>query len=161
MLTIDTLRPPRGARKRRRRVGRGLGSGRGVYSGRGRKGQKARSGAGPRPGFEGGQTILVKRLPFRRGVRAGGASHTGGVRRPRYEPVNLRDLARFPAGSEVSPQTLREAGLVRRGPVKILGLGTLDRPLVVRAHAFSRRAAEAIERAGGRAEVIEDAGRPG
>ncbi|MDQ7820846.1 MAG: 50S ribosomal protein L15 [Armatimonadota bacterium] len=161
MLSIDTLKPPRGARRKRRRVGRGLGSGRGVYSGRGRKGQKARAGAGPRPGFEGGQTILVKRLPFRRGVRAGGASHTGGVPSPGYEPVNLDALARFPAGSEVTPQTLREAGLVRRGPVKILGRGSLDRPLVVRAHAFSRRAAEAIRQAGGRAEVIADAGRSG
>jgi large subunit ribosomal protein L15 len=141
-------------------VGRGLGSGRGVYSGRGRKGQKARAGAGPRPGFEGGQTILVKRLPFRRGVRAGGSSHTGGVRGTGYEPVNLDDLTRFPSGTEVTPQVLQAAGLVRRGPVKILGRGTLDRPLVVRAHAFSRRAAEAIRQAGGRVEVIADAGRP-
>lgn len=126
-----------------------------MYSGRGRKGQSARSGQGPRPGFEGGQTPLSKRLPFRRGVRAGGAVHTGGLRRARYEVVNLADLGQFPANAEVNPQTLRDAGLVRgTGPVKVLGMGTLDRALLVKAQAFSRRAAEAIAGSGGRAEVI-------
>lgn len=159
MLKIDQLKPARGARKRRRRVGRGLGSGRGVYSGRGRKGQSARSGAGPRPGFEGGQTILTKRLPFRRGVRAGGVSHTGGLRRVPFAVVNLKDLTRFAPNTEITPQMLRETGLAKRAPVKVLGTGTLDRPLVVKAHAFSKSAAAAIQQAGGRAEVIEDAGR--
>lgn len=158
-MKIDQLKPARGSRRRRRRVGRGLGSGRGSYSGRGRKGQQARSGTGPRPGFEGGQTILTKRLPFRRGVRAGGASHAGGVRREKYVPVNLDTLKRFPANSEVTPQVLEDARVVKRGRVKILGDGTLDRPLVVKAHAFSKRATAAIEQAGGRAEVIQDAGR--
>lgn len=159
MIKIDQLKPARGARKRRRRVGRGLGSGRGVYSGRGRKGQSARSGAGPRPGFEGGQTILTKRLPFRRGVRAGGASHAGGLPSLPFAVVNLKDLTRFAPNSEVTPEMLRASGLVKREPVKVLGTGTLDRPLVVKAHAFSKTAAAAIHQAGGRTEVIEDAGR--
>ncbi len=161
MLRIDNLKPARGSRRRRRRVGRGLGSGRGAYSGRGRKGQAARSGTGPRPGFEGGQTILTKRLPFRRGVRAGGVSHAGGLPRVKYAPVNLEALNLFPANSEVTPQQLREARLIKRGPVKILGTGTLGRPLTVKAHAFSKSAMSAIEKAGGRAEVIQDAGRAG
>lgn len=159
MLKISDLKPARGARRRRRRVGRGLGSGRGVYSGRGRKGQSARSGGGRRPGFEGGQTILTKRLPFRRGVRAGGSSHTGGIPREPFVVVNLKDLNRFDPNTEVTPELLRQAGLVKQGPVKILGAGTLEPALVVKAHAFSKSAAAAIEKAGGRAEVIEDARR--
>lgn len=156
MVKIHELKPARGARRAVRRVGRGLGSGRGVYSGRGRKGQQARSGKPPRPGFEGGQTILTKRLPFRRGVRAGGAVHTGGAPRPKFEAVNLRDLNQFPANAEVTPESLRDAGRVRHGPVKILGMGPLERALIVKAHAFSKSAAEAIAKAGGRAEVIEN-----
>ncbi len=148
------LKPAHGSRRAKRRVGRGLGSGRGVYSGRGRKGQKARSGKPPRPGFEGGQTILTKRLPFRRGVRAMHASHVGGPPRPPFEIVNLRDLNRFAPHTEVTPAVLREAGLVDEGRVKVLGMGTLDRALTVKAHAFSHSAAEAIARAGGTAEVI-------
>lgn len=154
-LRIGELTPPPGARKRRRRVGRGLGSGRGTYSGRGVKGQKARSGKNPRPGFEGGQTPLGKRLPFQRGVRAYGSSHTGGRPRPGYMEVKVVQLARFAAGSEVTPETLRQAGLIHRlGPVKILGPGKLPHALTVRAHAFSASAQAAIEAAGGRAEVI-------
>lgn len=153
-MKISELKPAHGSRRAKRRVGRGLGSGRGVYSGRGRKGQQARSGKPPRPGFEGGQTILTKRLPFRRGVRAGGASHAGGRPRLRFEAVNLRDLNRFPANAEVNPASLRDAGLVDRGPVKILGMGTLDRALTVRAQAFSKSATEAIAKAGGTVEVI-------
>lgn len=153
-MKIYDLKPARGSRPAKRRVGRGLGSGRGAYSGRGRKGQQARSGKPPRPGFEGGQTILTKRLPFRRGVRAGGASHVGGPARPGYEAVNLRDLNRFPVGSEVTPESLRDAGLVDQGPVKILGMGTVDRALRVKAQAFSKSALEAIQQAGGTGEVI-------
>jgi large subunit ribosomal protein L15 len=125
-----------------------------VYSGRGRKGQKARSGKPPRPGFEGGQTILTKRLPFRRGVRAMHASHVGGRPRTPFEIVNVRDLNRFPANTEVTPGSLRDAGLVGSGPVKVLGMGTLDRALTVKAQAFSKSAAEAVRKAGGTAEVI-------
>lgn len=158
-MKIDELKPARGSRRRRRRVGRGLGSGRGVYSGRGRKGQAARSGTGPRPGFEGGQTILTKRLPFQRGVRAGGVSHAGGLPRVRYAPLNLEALNQFPANSEVTPREFLAARLIKRGPVKILGTGTLNHPLTIKAHAFSKSAMAAIEKAGGRVEVIQDAGR--
>lgn len=148
------LRPARGARRRRRRVGRGLGSGRGVYAGRGRKGQKSRSGGPPRPGFEGGQTRLTKRLPYRRGVRGAGSNMTGGGPRPQAQEVRLGDLGRFPAGSEVTPAVLRGAGLVQRGRIKVLATGRLPHALVIHAHAFSAGARRAIEVAGGRAEVL-------
>ncbi len=155
MLKIDTLKPAAGARRRsHRRVGRGLGSGSGVYAGRGRKGQKARAGSGPRPGFEGGQTPLSKRLPFRRGVRAAGSVMTGGRPRRRPAEVSLQKLSRFPAGSEVTVRALVEAGLVDRGPVKVLGGGRLPHALVVKAQGFSRSARAAIEAAGGKAEVV-------
>lgn len=154
-LRIGDLKPPVGARRRRKRVGRGLGSGKGTYAGRGIKGQKARSGKGPRPGFEGGQTPLGKRLPFQRGVRAYGSSHTGGRPRPRFVEVQVARLNRFEAGTEVTPELLREAGVTGRADrVKILGPGRLEHPLTVRAHAFSASARAAIEAAGGRAEVI-------
>lgn len=152
--SVITLKPPQGARRRRRRVGRGLGSGRGVYAGRGRKGQKARAGPGPRPGFEGGQTRLAKRLPYRRGVRGAGSNMTGGGPRPRMQEVMLRDLVRFAAGSEVTPKGLRDAGVVGSGRIKVLATGRLTHALVVRAHAFSAGARSAIEAAGGRAEVL-------
>ncbi len=160
MGTLDELKPARGARRARRRVGRGLGSGRGSYSGRGRKGAKARSGTGPRPGFEGGQTILTKRLPFRRGVRAAGSNMTGGGPRIPFAPVNVGALVRFAANTEVTPEVLREAGLARGKFIKVLGEGTLEHPLIVRAHAFSKRAVVVIEKAGGRTEVLPYAGRP-
>ncbi len=148
------LRPSQGSRRRRRRVGRGLGSGRGVYAGRGRKGQKARSGPGPRPGFEGGQTRLSKRLPYRRGVRGAGSNMTGGGPRPKMQEVMLADLGRFPAGSEVTPAALRDAGVVGKGRIKVLATGHLPHALTVRAHAFSAGARKAIEAAGGRVEVL-------
>lgn len=152
--SVTTLRSPQGARRRRRRVGRGLGSGRGVYAGRGRKGQKARSGPGPRPGFEGGQTRLSKRLPYLRGVRGAGSNMTGGGPRPRMQEVKLADLGRFPAGTEVTPAVLRDAGVVRSGRIKVLATGRLAHALVVRAHAFSAGARKAIEAAGGRVEML-------
>ncbi|MBI4279973.1 MAG: 50S ribosomal protein L15 [Armatimonadetes bacterium] len=155
----DTLRPARGARHRRKRVGRGYGSGHGTYSTKGLKGQKSRSGGPPRPGFEGGQTPLSKRLPFQRGTRAAGTNMTGGGPRPEWNEVNIGQLAQFPAGAEVTPGVLREKGLIGRGPVKVLGQGTLDRALVVRAQAFSESARTRIEAAGGKAEVIARAGR--
>jgi len=154
MLTIGSLKAPRGARKRRKRVGRGIGSGHGTYSTRGIKGQKARAGRGPRPGFEGGQTPLVKRLPFQRGVRGAGSNMTGGPPRPEVSEVNVEDLRRFPPGTVVTPEALRRAGLIEEGPVKILGDGRLDVPLEVRAHAFSRSARKKIEEAGGKAIVL-------
>ncbi len=154
-LRLDNLAPPPGAKRRRKRVGRGIGSGHGTYAGRGIKGQKARSGKGPRPGFEGGQTPLSKRLPFQRGVRAYGSSHTGGKPRPGYVEVTLKQLTRFEPGSEVTPERLREVGVIsRKGRIKVLGSGTLRHPLIVRAHAFTASARAAIEAAGGRAEVL-------
>jgi large subunit ribosomal protein L15 len=143
---LHDLKPNPGARPRRKRLGRGIGSGLGKTSGRGQKGQKARSGGGVRPGFEGGQMPLVRRLPKR------------GFKNPfrvEYEVVNVGQLNRFEPGTEVTPDLLREHRLVRRkGPVKILGEGELDRPLVVKAAAFSESAAAKIRAASGRAEVI-------
>ncbi|MDR7545092.1 MAG: 50S ribosomal protein L15 [Armatimonadota bacterium] len=154
MPLVAQLKPAAGARRRRRRVGRGLGSGRGVYAGKGRKGQKARSGVRMVPGFEGGQTRLVKRLPYQRGVRGAGSNMTGGRPRPRPQEVGLGDLNRFSAGTEVTPAILRAAGLVGAGAVKILATGRLSVPLTVRAHAFSEGARKAIQAAGGKAEVL-------
>ncbi|MCL6450377.1 MAG: 50S ribosomal protein L15 [Acetobacteraceae bacterium] len=139
--------PPH-SRRSPKRKGRGIGSGHGKTAGRGHKGQKARSGAHIRPGFEGGQMPLQRRLPKR------------GFRNPlRREPaaVNVGKLERFPEGAVVTPEALREAGVIgsARGGVKILGEGRLSKALVVRAHRFSRSAQEKIQAAGGRAEVIE------
>ncbi|MGH2452461.1 MAG: 50S ribosomal protein L15 [bacterium] len=153
-MTTTSVRAARGARRPGRRVGRGLGSGSGVYAGRGRKGQKARAGGAPRPGFEGGQTRLEKRLPYRRGVRGAGSVMTGGPPRRRPEEVTIRRLARFPAGTEVTPATLRGAGLVGRGRVKVLGGGALGVALTVKAHGFTKGAKAAIEAAGGKADVL-------
>jgi len=142
------LKPPRGAKHARKRVGRGDAAGQGSYSGRGLKGQKSRAGNKPRRFFEGGQTRLWKRLPFRRGFR--------NPFRVEYSPVNLDDLARFDAGSEVTPEALKEKGILRslRRPVKVLGGGELKKSLTVRAHKFSLTAKEKIEAAGGSAEEI-------
>lgn len=142
------LRSPRGAKRPRKRVGRGNASGHGTYSGRGIKGQQARSGAGPSAAFEGGQTPLVRRLPRRRGFR--------NPFRVAYTPVNLRDLARFDAGSEVTPESLRERGIVRslRQPIKVLGTGELESALTVRVHRISGAARAKIEAAGGAAEEL-------
>lgn len=154
MVGLGDLRPARGARRPRRRIGRGNASGSGNTAGRGAKGQKARSGGQTRPGFEGGQLPLVKRVPYRRGVRGAGSNMVGGPPRPRMGTVNVGRLNAFPQGSEVTPDLLREAHLVREARVKILGAGDLARPLVVKAHAFSKGAQARIEAAGGRIEVI-------
>ncbi len=142
------LRPPRGAKKPRKRIGRGNASGHGTYSGRGLKGQKARAGSHIRPGFEGGQTPLIRRLPRRRGFR--------NPFRVSFTPVNLRKLGEFPAGSEVTPEALREARIVRslRTPVKILGEGELNVALTVRVHRVSSSARAKIESAGGTVEEL-------
>jgi large subunit ribosomal protein L15 len=149
MLQND-LRPPAGAKHRRKRVGRGNASGHGTYSGRGIKGQKARSGPGLRIGFEGGQLPLIRRMSRKRGFT--------NIFRVEYAEVNLGSLAsRFPAGSEVTPEALVEAGVIRnlKKPVKILGQGELEGALTVRAHKFSATARQKIEAAGGKTEVIE------
>ena len=147
-MKLDDLRPARGTRRARKRVGRGPGSGNGKTSGRGHKGQGARSGGGVRPGFEGGQMPLTRRVP-KRGFH--------NPFRTRYVPVNLDGLDLFDAGQEVSPESLREKGLARRGLVKILGRGELSKPLTVKAHGFSRSARQKIEAAGGRVEVLSHA----
>lgn len=142
------LQPPAGATHRRKRVGRGNASGHGTYSTRGIKGQKARSGKDIRVGFEGGQLPLIRRVHRKRGFT--------NIFKTEYEPVNVAHLNRFPAGSEVTPETLKLAGLVKRDlPVKILATGEVDRPLLVRAHAFSEAARAKIEAAGGRIEEVD------
>src|SRR3972149_8956675 len=149
MLQND-LRPPAGAKHKRKRVGRGNASGHGTYSGRGLKGQKARSGARIRPGFEGGQLSLIRRMSRKRGFT--------NIFRVEYEEVNLRTLtSRFPAGSEVTPEALVGAGVIKnlKKPVKVLGQGDLEGALTVRAHKFSATARQKIEAAGGKTEVIE------
>ena len=142
------LRPPRGARRPRKRVGRGDGSGHGSYSGRGMKGQNSRSGGGVRPGFEGGQLPLIKRLPTLRGFT--------NIFRKEYSVINLNSLARFPADSEITPGVMVEMGLVRslKRPIKVLGRGDVVAPLVVEAHGFSDSARRKIEAAGGRVREI-------
>ncbi|HEU4758872.1 MAG TPA: 50S ribosomal protein L15 [Dehalococcoidia bacterium] len=144
------LKPPRGAKHARKRIGRGNASGHGTYSGRGLKGQKARAGRTPKLGFEGGQTKLIKRLPHRRGFT--------NLFRTEYSPVNLRDLERFEAGTEVTPQLLKEKRVLRdlRNPVKVLALGELTKPLTVKAHKFSAAARQKIEAAGGAALELSD-----
>jgi large subunit ribosomal protein L15 len=137
------LKPPRGAKHARKRIGRGNAAGQGTYSGRGLKGQKSRAGNKPRRFFEGGQTRLIKKLPFRRGFR--------NPFRVEYQAVNLDDLQRFEAGTEVTPELLQEKGVLRslRKPVKILAAGELTKKLSVSAHRFSVTAKEKIEGAGG------------
>ncbi|HLY21635.1 MAG TPA: 50S ribosomal protein L15 [bacterium] len=156
MVGLGDLRPAHGARRRRRRVGRGHSSGHGNTAGRGHKGQKARTGGQRRPGFEGGQLPLIKRVPYKRGVRGAGSNHVGGGPRERMDVVNVGRLASFAAGTEVTPDALRAARLIQGGQVKILGGGgdALAHALVVKAHAFSKSAKERIEAAGGRVEVI-------
>lgn len=145
---LHELKPAPGSRRSRRRVGRGTGSGRGTTAGRGTKGQKARSGGQIHPRFEGGQLPLVQRLPHKRGFK--------NVNRVEYAVVNVADLCRFDADSEVTPEVMLSVRLlrVRRLPVKILGEGEIDRSLTVHAHKFSTSAREKIEAAGGRAVVI-------
>lgn len=154
MVGIGELKAPRGSRRARRRVGRGGGSGMGNTAGRGHKGQKARTGGQTRPGFEGGQLPLVKRLPYRRGVRGAGSVMVGGGPRPRMAVVNVGRLNAFPAGTEVTPDILRQARIVHEDRVKVLGGGELSHALVVKAHAFSKSARARIEAAGGQAEVL-------
>src|SRR5881396_1192209 len=147
-LNLSNLKPAQ-ARKDRKRVGRGLGSGKGRYSTRGIKGQKARSGSNKmRPGFEGGQTPIYMRLGKQRGQYSRDAMPVG-PHRTRVHAVNVRDLERF--DGEVTPETLKEAGLIRntRLDVKILGHGELRKKLMVSAHLFSASAREKIEGAGG------------
>lgn len=148
MVQLHELRPNPGARKEPTRKGQGIGSGLGKTAGRGHKGQNARSGGGVRPGFEGGQMPLQRRMPKR--------GFTNAPFKKEIITVNLNKLNRFEAGAVITPETLLEAGVVKKigDGVKILGNGEIDRALVVQAHAFSKSAAEKIVAAGGKAEVI-------
>jgi len=144
----DELSPAPGAKKNRKRVGRGNGSGHGTYSGRGCKGQKSRSGGRTTRGFEGGQLPLIRRLPRKRGFF--------NIFRTEYSVVNLDKLNVFEAGSEVTPEKLVAAGLVKslRYPIKILAVGDIAHPLVVKADRFSAAAKAKIEAAGGTGEEV-------
>jgi len=149
-LNLSNLKPAQ-ARKDRKRVGRGLGSGKGRYSTRGLKGQKARSGSHKmRAGFEGGQMPIYMRLGKMRGPYSKDAMPVG-PHRTRTVAVNVRDLERFDAGTEITPESLAEAGLIRntKYDLKILGEGELTKNLSVSAHNFSKTAREKIEKAGG------------
>ena len=146
-MKLHELKPAEGSRSERKRKGRGIGSGNGKTAGKGHKGQNARSGGGVRPGFEGGQNPLFRRLP-KRGFT--------NINRKEYAIVNLDTLNRFDEGTEVTPALLLETGYVssEKAGIKILGNGSLDRKLTVKAHKFSASAKEAIETAGGQTEVV-------
>jgi large subunit ribosomal protein L15 len=144
-LKLHNLAPAPGSKKRKIRVGRGEGGRRGKTAGRGTKGLKARSKL--RPGFEGGQTPLAMRLPKLKGFT--------NPNKELFAIVNLSSFENFEAGSEITPESLRERGLIRhRGRVKVLAEGDLDKALTVKAHAFSASAREKIEKAGGTVEVL-------
>ena len=147
-MKLHTMYAQEGATKTRKRVGRGTGSGLGKTSGKGHKGQNARSGGGVRPGFEGGQLPLFRRLPKR--------GFSNAPFKVRYATINLSDLNRFEDGALVTPEILKEIGLVKNqlDGIKVLGNGTLEKKVNVKAHKFSSVAKEQIEKMGGKAEVI-------
>ena len=154
---LHSLRPKPGARKARKRVGRGEGSGKGKQAGRGHKGAGSRSGATKKPGYEGGQNPIHMRMRKLRGPNKK-MSMPFEKFRTKTQPVNVAALEdRFDSGAEVTPESLREKGLATRSePVKVLGHGEISTKLTVRAHAFSASAREKIEKAGGSAELIEE-----
>ena len=147
-MKLHELRPSEGAFKTSKRLGRGTGSGLGKTSGKGHKGQNARSGGGVRPGFEGGQLPLFRRLPKR--------GFTNAQFKTTYAVINLSDLNKFEDGAVVTPELLKEMGLLKNqlDGVKVLGNGTLEKKLTVKAHSFSEKAYKEIEKLGGKAEVI-------
>jgi large subunit ribosomal protein L15 len=153
---LHSVRPKPGSRRKPKRVGRGAGSGFGKTSGRGHKGAGARSGSKRKAGYEGGQNPIHMRMRKLRGPNKK-MSMPFEPFRTHAQPVNVADLeARFDAGAEVTPESLREAGLAkRRHPVKVLGRGEISKKLTVHAHGFSASAKEKIEKAGGTVEVIE------
>jgi len=150
-MNLHELAPNPGARKERKRVGRGIGSGLGKTSGKGHKGQNARAGGGVRPGFEGGQMPLTRRLPKR--------GFSNEPFRVRYEVINLAALDRFEAGTVVTPELLEETRVVKGATkgVKLLGTGDITKALTVKVHAVSESAKQKIEAAGGKVEVIGEA----
>jgi large subunit ribosomal protein L15 len=148
-MRLEDLRPAPGSVKRRKRVGRGPGSGHGKTSTKGQKGLKSRSGGGTRPGFEGGQMPLYRRLPKRGFLPFGGKTE--------YAIVNLESLERFAANSTVDPDALAEARLIRRSGrdrVKVLGSGEVPHALTLKVHAVSESARKKIEAKGGRVELL-------
>jgi large subunit ribosomal protein L15 len=146
-MNLHDLAPAKGAKKRRKRIGRGPGSGHGKTATKGHKGLLARSGGGKRPGFEGGQMPLVRRLP-----KFGFANPF----RTEYSIINVKSFEQWTGVGTITPQALVDAGLVKRKhlPIKILGNGELNKPLVIQAHKFSKSAEAKIQAAGGRVEVI-------
>ena len=150
---LDKLKRPRGLKRRHKVVGRGRGSGHGKTSGRGHKGQNARASGGVRPGFEGGQMPLIRRVPKR------GFTFTPKVK---YQIVALERLNTFASGSQVTPEALVKAKIVHKilKPVKILGDGDLKHALTINAHAFSRSALLKIKKSGGTAQKIETTAAP-
>jgi len=156
-LNLSNLSPAQ-PREDRKRVGRGLGSGKGRYSGRGIKGQKSRAGSHKMSnGFQGGQTKLVMQLGKLRGNTSADAMPIGPFR-TYTQPINLRDLERFEAGAEVTPETLVEKGLLKNTKidVKLLGDGELTKTLTIRVHAISASAREKVEAAGGTIELLRE-----
>ncbi|MFO7683090.1 MAG: 50S ribosomal protein L15 [Chloroflexota bacterium] len=152
-MKLHDLRPNPGAKKKRKRVGRGIAAGQGKTAGRGTKGQNARSGGGKGVYFEGGQLPLARRLPYKRGF-----TNTNKIY---YKPVNLEDLANVEfVDVEVTPEILVLLGFVKKetDPIVILGDGEISQALTIKAHRFSKSAVEKIEAAGGKAEVIPYAG---
>lgn len=147
-MKLHSLKANEGATKTPKRVGRGVGSGLGKTSGKGHKGQNARSGGGVRPGFEGGQTPLFRRLPKK--------GFSNARFKKEYAVINLSDLNKFESDAVITPELLKEMGLVKNqlSGVKVLGNGNLEKKLVVKAHKFSDSAKEEIEKLGGKAEVI-------
>ena len=147
-MKLHELRPNEGAFQTKKRVGRGVGSGLGKTSGKGHKGQNARSGGGVRPGFEGGQLPLFRRLPKR--------GFSNAMFKKEYATINVSDLEKFENGAVVTPELLKEMGILKKqlAGVKVLGNGELTKKLTVKAHKFSSSAIEKIETIGGKAEVI-------
>ncbi|MGA1842390.1 MAG: 50S ribosomal protein L15 [bacterium] len=144
---LNNLRANEGSRKRRKRIGRGSGSGHGGTSCRGHKGQNARSGGGKGPGYEGGQMPLQRRLP-KRGFR--------NIFKTEYTIVHLKDLNKLEANQEVTPEVLKQKGIIKKSTslIKVLSDGNIENPLILKAHKFSQEAKKKIEASGGKAEVI-------
>jgi len=145
---LNELQPASGAKKKEKRIGRGPGSGHGKTSTKGHKGHLARAGGGKAPGFEGGQMPLIRRVP-KRGFH--------NVFRTEYAVLNLKKLTSFQGPGPVTPQKLKEIGLIKSSDtkIKILGDGELTKPLVIQAHRFSQSAVDKIQKAGGKAEVLK------
>ncbi|MFM5892337.1 MAG: 50S ribosomal protein L15 [Dolichospermum sp.] len=146
-MRLNDVKPQKGSKKRRKRVGRGISAGQGASAGLGMRGQKSRSGSSTRPGFEGGQQPLYRRIPKLKGFPL--------INRKIYTIINVEKLNDLPANSEVTLESLKEAGILTaaKGPLKVLGNGELNVPLQVKAAAFTGQARTKIEAAGGRCEA--------